>query len=367
MPRGKEPSWPVQKLIFELLVRHGNRPLAIQNSLDVLIDNRGLKEDTPGIKQIKRIMEKLQEFELDVLAEFPPSVWKKRRDYDTIRNEMERLTGTTTRETTPEVVSESGLLSRLEVNKLEEFVLQRRRIFPPIRQLEGLYDLAVRLQLALSRLSAKDWVVWKFPGDPLLVSTPPASTDRHPAELRARLVKGELNVHLAVEEDKRFQLLLIQLKGLFQEFSKFEDWKLSLLPFVGNCQELCREIWHAAESEADMKLAQFDTGKAHLFNVPLFVYEFALDNYSQDKAPQLESIPYDSDRYKLAPAGHPEFLLTAGPLEKLTRCKDATVSLCKHYAHDRRIENIKHQEANVRKEAEPFLRALLEVTTLFKA
>lgn len=90
MPRGKEPTWPVQQLILELLVIHGDQPVVIQRSLDALINQRGLTEGTPGIKWIERTIAKLQELPLDVLAKLPPSVWEKRHDYNAIRDELER-------------------------------------------------------------------------------------------------------------------------------------------------------------------------------------------------------------------------------------------------------------------------------------
>lgn len=93
MPKGKEPSWPVQKLIFELLVRHGNQPLVIQRSLDIQIPQKSINEDTPGLEWIKKTVKRLQDLPLDVLTELPPSVWEKRHDYEAIKDELEKLTG----------------------------------------------------------------------------------------------------------------------------------------------------------------------------------------------------------------------------------------------------------------------------------
>lgn len=366
MPRGKEPSWPVQKLILELLSRHGNQPVAIQRSLDILISQQGISEDTPGLKQIEKTIKKLQELDLDVLVEFPPSVWKKRRDYGTIKDELERLTGKATRETTPEVVSEWGLLSRLEISKLEDFELHRKRIFPPIRQLEGLYDLAARLQIALSRLSAKDWAVWELPDAPWLSYRPTTSSEENPAELKARIDRGRLKVDLAIEEDKRFTLLLIQLQAIFPEFSSFQKWKQSLAPFISSCHEITREIWYQAETQTGLKMCVFDPGSGFLRNVPLFIYEFALDNYGSGNQPRLELLPHDASRHKSIPEGCPEYILAVGSEGEMMFCGQITAYLCGQYARDERIGKIKKGEADIRRKAEPFKHILSEVLAPFR-
>lgn len=90
MPKGKEPSWPVQKLIFELLVIHGNHPSVIQRSLDIQITRKDICEDTPGLEWIKKTVKRLQDLPLDVLSELPPSVRKKRHDYEAIKDELDK-------------------------------------------------------------------------------------------------------------------------------------------------------------------------------------------------------------------------------------------------------------------------------------
>ncbi len=366
MPRGKEPSWPVQKMIFDLLVRHGDQPSVIQRSLDALISQKGLVEGTPGLKWIERTVEKLQELELDVLAELPQSVWKRRRDYEAIKDELERLAG---RAGQGMVIHDPQSMLRQveEAIELEGTEHRGGRVSPRIRQLEGLYDVAVRLDLAFSRLSAKDWAVWELPEAPWLPYRPNAPSEESPAELRAGIERGKLWVRLLVEEDKRFPLLLMQLQGITSEFATFEEWKRGLVELVSNCQEICREIWHRTEGQTRLKMSVFDPGHGLLLNVPLFIYEFALDNHASKRLPRLVMSPHDNLRYKLTPETRAQYVLAIGSEAEMASCRQTTTYLCSQYARDTRIGMIKEKEARVRKDAEPFTRILSQILAPFRS
>ena len=111
-----------------------------------------------------------------------------------------------------------------------------------------------------------------------------------------------------------------------------------------------------------MKLFQFDPGHGFLANVPLFVYEFALDNYDSEKLPGFELLPYDAYRLKLTPEGKPEYPpLAIGMREEMMICEQATTFLCSCYTHDGRIGKVIEEEAKVRKQAEALEEALAHV------
>lgn len=137
----------MQKLILELLVRHGNQPVVIERSLDALITQKGLIGGTPGLNWIERIIEKLQELDLDVLAELPPSVWKQRHDYEEIRLELERLAkaGGNIGPSVFEQAHTKGVFNLLDAYAMQLkvpyepediFIVDRLVAFPPILEKE---------------------------------------------------------------------------------------------------------------------------------------------------------------------------------------------------------------------------------------
>ena len=55
------------------------------------------------------------------------------------------------------------------------------------------------------------------------------------------------------------------------------------------CWALAHEIWGQAENETGLILIPIPVmGQGHLLNVPQFIYEFALNNYSSGKQPDAE-------------------------------------------------------------------------------
>ena len=142
--QGKEPSWPVQKLILELLPIHGNRPTVIQRSLDIQIREMELMEDTPGIEWIKKIIARLQKLPISALVQLSPSVWKWRNDYNSIRGQLERGARENEAQPCPEAFSgdeyESVLIQRKNYvdKKLAEIEGHTRANIMQIRHEAGL-------------------------------------------------------------------------------------------------------------------------------------------------------------------------------------------------------------------------------------
>ena len=120
------------------------------------------------------------------------------------------------------------------------------------------------------------------------------------------------------------------------------------------------EIWIEAERQTGLKMV-FDMGQGHLIHVPLYVYEFALDSFGSDELPELELTPYDAISYLLIPKGRTEFPLAVGLAQPMELCSEVTSRLCQQYARDERIGRILSAQAEVQKQAEPFVRVLSDM------
>jgi len=238
-----------------------------------------------------------------------------------------------------------------------ELELGKRKAFQQFKIGDELLDLAARFQDELSQISAKDWVVWQLPGAPWPAWPPPIS----PAVLRAHIDRGRPQIRLAVEEEQQFSLLIIRLVAAFPEFNQFTDWKRSLSDFISKCREMSYELWKTAEYMTGLPVSGIDNGDGFLLNVPLFIYEFALDNYMRENLPELEVLPYDAYRYKLIPKALKEFTLAVGSWEQMWACGQSTISGCSRYARDERIGMIRQEQAEIRKQAEPFQKALSQL------
>jgi len=159
---------------------------------------------------------------------------------------------------------------------------------------------------------------------------------------------------------------IMQLQTIFPEFSSFPKWKQSLALFISSCQEIAREIWYQAETETGLRMCVFDPGDGFLCDVPLFIYEFALDNYGSGDQPRLELLPHGASRYKSIPKGRPEYILAVGSEGEMMFCGQITGYLSGQYARDRRIGKIKEGETDIRREADPFKHILSEVLAPFR-
>lgn len=235
--------------------------------------------------------------------------------------------------------------------------LGKREVYQQFKIGEEFLDLATRLQDELSQISAKDWVVWQLLGAPWPAWPPSIS----PAVLRAYIDRGRLQIGLAVEEEKRFSLLSVRLLAAFPEFNQFAHWKRSLSDFISKCREMSYEVWKTAEYMTGLPVSGIDNRDGFLLNVPLFMYEFALDNYMGENLPELEVLPYDAYRYKLVPKAVKEFVLAVGFWEQAWACGQSTISGCSRYMHDERIGVLRQEEAKIRKQAEPFQKALSQL------
>jgi len=102
-------------------------------------------------------------------------------------------------------------------------------------------------------------------------------------------------------------------------------------------------------------------GKGHLLNVPKFIYEFALDNYTSGKQPDLEILQQDPYRYRLVPGELPNYVLAISSKDEMEKCKKVTLSLIDQYAKDGRIGEINDKALQVKKQTAPFQAALCTV------
>ncbi|MFH0769509.1 MAG: hypothetical protein V1932_08125 [Chloroflexota bacterium] len=218
-------------------------------------------------------------------------------------------------------------------------------------------DLAVRLQISVSNISAKDWAIWGLHD----AGQPPLTSE---AGLILWMDRGKLVVKLAVEQDKRFPLFIAGLKNSFPEFKSYDEWRESLTGFVNLCWALAQEVLSRAENETGLNLSPIPVmGKGHLLNVPKFIYEFALDNYASEKQPDLEILQQDPYRYRLVPGELPHYVLAISSKDEMERCKKVTISLTGQYVKDERIGEIIARALQLEKQTAPFQAAL---STLIK-
>lgn len=221
----------------------------------------------------------------------------------------------------------------------------------PIKWQENV-ELAVRLQSSMSNVTAKDWAIWGLPD----TGQPPLTSE---AGLKIWIDRGKLVVKLVVEQDKQFPLFMTRLKILFPEFSPYDQWRGSLTDFISMCWTVAHEICNKAEDETGLILSSIPVmGKGHLLNVPKFIYEFALDNYSSGKQPDLEILQNDPKRYGLVPKELHNYVLVIGSEDEMEKCERVTISLSSRYSEDERIGEIRAKAAEIRKQAAPFLNTL---------
>lgn len=216
-------------------------------------------------------------------------------------------------------------------------------------------ELAMQLQNSLSHVEPKDWAIWGLPD----TGQPPLTSE---AGLKIWIDRGKLVVKLAIEHDNRFPLFMVRLKSLFSEFKSYDQWRESLTDFVNICWVLAHEIWSKAENKTGLILRSILVmGKGHLLNVPEFTYEFALDNYSSGKQPDLEILQNDPYRYRLVPGDSPDYILAIGSEDEMERCKKVTISLTGQYVKDERIGEIIARALQLEKQTAPFQAALSTV------
>jgi hypothetical protein len=378
MPRRPELSFELKMLIWELAVAVGKKPEVIWRQLDTklerLREDGKFYEDTPDPRTIRRVIEsdidKLpREF---VIEKLPPFMWRLRQDYQDLIRAYEHTKLTSEKLDVGEMGEKCG-----EEAKGDEAVAvarsQPRECRRPVQVLvrEGFLELGARFKRELSCVNVKDYAVWQLLGAPWLSSTPDSST-QFSSVLNIRMDRGKLMVNLKVEEDERFLLLLEWLKRLCPEFGNFQQWKEALAHLVSKCQEMCRELWYEAENRTGLKMA-IDSGSGYLTNVPLFVYEFALDNYAQGRSPDLVLSPIDVARlpclpplyWQLTPRDRPDFVLAVGLPPYMNSCGLSIIELCREYAEDSTIKKIIDDEKEVQKQANLYGKALSQLLASF--
>lgn len=212
----------------------------------------------------------------------------------------------------------------------------------------GYVEIAIQLQNSLSHVGLKDWAIWGLPD----TGQPPLTSE---AGLKIWMERGELVVKLTVEQGHQFLLFMSKLKTVFPEFRDYDQWRQSLTKLVSMCWTMAHEIWSRAEGEIGLNLSSIPVmGRGHLLNVPKFIYEFALDNYSSGKQPDLEILQNDPKRYRLVPRDLPDYILAIGSREEMERCKKVTISLTKQYVQDEQIGRIKVKALEVKRRSALF-------------
>jgi hypothetical protein len=191
-------------------------------------------------------------------------------------------------------------------------------------------------------------------------------------ELKSRYVHGKLKVIFIIDDrnNERYRTLLGELESGFPEFKDFAQWKRSLTVFIGHCQEICREIWQRVEKETGLPMeSPFIVGigasKGRLYDVPRFIYEFALSHYLMNEVPQLQVLATDlSSRFykcKLIVQNDRQHTLAEGSEGEMSKCQEAAISLCKQYGCDDRIGKIITEQVSVREQALHFQSALAKI------
>ena len=209
-------------------------------------------------------------------------------------------------------------------------------------------EIAMQLQNSLSHIDPKDWGIWGLPDN----GRPPLTSE---ARLKIWIDRGKPVIKLAVEQERWFTLFMSNLESAFPEFKGYAQWRQSLTDFISMCWAIAHEIWDKAESETGLNLSSIPVmGKGHLLNVPKFIYEFALDNYSSGKQPGLVILQNDPKRYRLVPGDLPEYALAVGSNEEMEKCKKITISLINQYTEDERIGRIKFRVQEVKEQSAPF-------------
>jgi len=171
--------------------------------------------------------------------------------------------------------------------------------------------------------------------------------------------RGNLVVKLRVEQDSRFPLFMDRLKIRFPEFGYYEQLRESVTDFFRMCYAVAHEIWSRTENETGLNLSDIPVmGKGHLVNVPKFIYEFALDNYSSGNQPELEVLQDSYGYYRLVPKDVPNYILARGSPDEMELCKKITICRANEYAADERIGEIRGTAVGIVKQAAPFLAAL---------
>lgn len=99
MPRGKDPSFELKKLIWEAAAQLGKGNIAaIRRQVDVKLSQRRRSgevspdDETPEERTIQRIIQELDELPPEVVLDLPTSIWTLRADYEELKRIDERAT-----------------------------------------------------------------------------------------------------------------------------------------------------------------------------------------------------------------------------------------------------------------------------------
>jgi len=213
-------------------------------------------------------------------------------------------------------------------------------------------DIVVQLQNSLSHIDPRDWAIWGLPD----TGQPPQASE---AGFITWIDRGSLVVKLRVEQDNQFPLFMDRLKTRFPEFASYEQWRESVTDFFQICYTVAHEIWSKSENETGLNLSPIPVmGKGHLIDVPKFIYEFALDNYSSGNQPELEVLQDSYGYCRLVPKDVPNYVLARGSTDEMELCKKITASLANEYTVDKRIGQIGTTAVEIVKQSAPFQTAL---------
>ena len=362
---------------------------AVYRDLDYKLErlrrNRGedFFEDTPDIRTVQRIIKSdINRLAPEVVvAKLPSHVWRLRHDYEEIKQlakggiEAERQAPT---EDDLAKISGAGK----EKAKPGEMAGAASSQYPeskhPLQVMIGrdVLALAATFKDNLSKIDVLDDAVFQLLGAPwLLYDRPEAESVLHVSHY------PEIKVVLAVEHNQPSQFLLLteQLEPISPGFlKKFREWeRQSLTPFIRKCQEMVREIWYTSRRRTSLEMSA-DVGYGQLVNVPLFVYEFALEHYAESNPsqPEVDVSQVDPGRFpgwpphywQLTCPDKPDLLLAAGfgqvrvfdestgqfmgVMNVTDACRLVTIQLCQLYAQDDGIREIVRGQEALKKQIE---------------
>jgi len=225
-------------------------------------------------------------------------------------------------------------------------------------------DLAARLKRDIEGFDIRDnYAVWQFPGNPWAFQGPERAEFKYTLDVIPYL-GGAKVIGFKIENDKGCTVMIERMKSSFPDFAAFGQFKGRLAELVEGCQVVCQEIWVQAEAVTGLKMG-IQTGYGYLIDVPFYIWRFAQANYNTGKSPELELVPIDVYHAYLAPGERIGWTLAVGLYQAMTACQEQTARLGEHYARDARIGELLQREKDVKKQAEPLVRALTKAITAF--
>jgi len=288
-------------------------------------------------------------------------------------------------DTVNRVVEEFPLLTQAQVRQLPDALQERWQELSPLRpdkpELESPVidkskgrlrvligeeheDLAARLKHDIEDFDIRNnYAVWQFPGNPWAFQEPGRAEFKYTLDVIPYL-GGAKVIGFKIENEKGCTVMIERMKGSFPDFATFDQFKGHVAKYIDDCQAVCQEIWSEAEGVPGLRMGSgTDVGYGYLIDVPFYIWRFAIENYNTAKSPELGPVEIDAYHAYLAPRERSGWAIAVGLTQAMVACQEQTARLCERYVQDPRIGELIEKEKNVKKQAEPLLRALTKAIT----